>query len=81
MAVAMEGLPAIWQTYTEITADKELISSFMSHYTLLQNEYYQRLVDIIEAKPKISTTGLSKEERDYYYGLFAKGEAYRPYEP
>ena len=25
--------------------------------------------------------GLSKEERDYYYGLFAKGEAYRPYEP
>ena len=81
MAVAMEGLPAIWQTYTEITADKELISSFMSHYTLLQNNHYQRLIDIIEAKPLICTAGLSKEERDYYYGLFAKGEAYRPYEP
>ena len=81
MAVAMEDLPAIWQTYTEITTDKELISSFMSHYTLLQNEYYHKLIDIIAAKPLISTAGLSKEERDFYQGLFSKGEAYRPYEP
>jgi len=78
---AMEGLQAIWQTYTEITTDKELISSFMSHYTLLLNHHHQRLIDIIEAKPLISTAGLSKEERDFYQGLFSKGEAYRPYEP
>lgn len=76
-----DGLPPIWQTYAEITSDKELLSSFMSHYTLLQNHHYQRLIHIIEAKPLISTSGLSKEERDYYNGLFAKGEAYRPYEP
>lgn len=81
MAVAMEGLPAIWQTYTEITADKELISSFMSHYTLLQNDHYQRLIDIIGAKPLISTARLPKEEQDFYLGLFGRGEAYRPYEP
>lgn len=81
MAVAMEGLPAIWQTYTEITADKELISSFMSHYTLLQNDHYQRLIDIIGAKPLISTARLPKEEQDFYQGLFSRGEAYRPYEP
>ena len=81
MAVAMEGLPAIWQTYTEITADKELISSFMSHYTLLQNDHYQRLIDIIGAKPLISTARLPKEEQDFYQGLFGRGEAYRPYEP
>ena len=81
MAVAMEGLPAIWQTYTEITADKELISSFMSHYTLLQNDHYQRLIDIIGAKPLISTARLPKEEQDFYQDLFGRGEAYRPYEP
>lgn len=82
LATAMDdGLPPIWQSYAEITSDKELISSFMSHYTLLQNNYYQRLIDIIEAKPLISTAGLSKEERDFYQGLFSKGEAYRPYEP
>ena len=81
MAVAMEVLPAIWQTYTEITADKELISSFMSHYTLLQNDHYQRLIDIIGAKPLISTARLPKEEQDFYLGLFGRGEAYRPYEP
>lgn len=81
IAAAMEGLPAIWQTYTEITTDKELISSFMSHYTFLQNHYYNRLTGIIGAKPMISTAGLSKEEHDFYQGLFSKGEAYRPYEP
>lgn len=81
MAVAMEGLPAIWQTYTEITADKELISSFMSHYTLLQNDHYQRLIDIIGAKPLISTARLPKEEQGFYQALFSRGEAYRPYEP
>lgn len=81
MALAMEGLPAIWQTYTEITADKELISSFMSHYTLLQNDHYQRLIDIIGAKPLIITARLPKEEQDFYQGLFGRGEAYRPYEP
>ena len=72
MAVAMEGLPAIWQTYTEITADKELISSFMSHYTLLQNDHYQRLIDIIGTKPLISTARLPKEEQDFYQGLFGR---------
>lgn len=81
MAVAMEGLPAIWQSYTEITTDKELISSFMSHYTLLQNGHYQRLIDIIEAKPLISSVRLPKEEQDFYQALFSRGEAYRPYEP
>lgn len=81
MAVAMEDLPAIWQTYTEITTDKELISSFMSHYTLLQNEYYQKLIDIIAVKPLIHLAGLPKEERDFYQTLFNRGEAYRPYEP
>lgn len=81
MAVAMEDLPAIWQTYTEITADKELISSFMSHYTLLQNDHSKRLIGIIGAKPLISTARLSKEEQDFYQGLFGRGEAYRPYEP
>ena len=81
MAVAMEGLPAIWQTYTEITSDKELISSFMSHYTLLQNDHSKRLIDIIGVKPLISTARLPKEEQDFYQGLFGRGEAYRPYEP
>lgn len=81
MAVAMEGLPAIWQSYTEITTDKELISSLMSHYTLLQNGHYQRLIDIIEAKPLISSVRLPKEEQDFYHALFSRGEAYRPYEP
>lgn len=81
LSAAIMDLNAIWQSYEEITTDKELISSFMSHYFLLQNHHNQRLFDIIDAKPEISTAGLSKEERDYYYGLFAKGEAYRPYEP
>lgn len=81
IASAMEGLPVIWQTYTEITTDKELISSFMSHYTLLQNDYYQRIIDIIEVKPLISTAQLPKEEHDFYQGLFGRGEAYRPYQP
>lgn len=53
MSETMSDLPQIWQSFQDITSDQELVSSFMSHYTLLQNSYYEKMLAIINEKPVI----------------------------
>lgn len=50
MGRSMQQLPEIQQYIESVTSDPELISIFISHYTLLQNRYYNKIVAIIQEK-------------------------------
>lgn len=47
----LELLPSVWQPLLNATEDKEVANSLILHYTTLQNKLYERLVEMIEAKP------------------------------
>ena len=47
----LEQLPSVWEPLLNATEDKEAANSLMLHYTALQNKHYERLVEMIEAKP------------------------------
>lgn len=47
----LELLPSVWQPLLNATEDKEVANSLILHYTTLQNKHYERLVEMIEAKP------------------------------
>lgn len=47
----LEQLPSVWQPLLNATEDKEMANSLILHYTTLQNKHYERLVEMIEAKP------------------------------
>ena len=47
----LEQLPSVWQPLLNATEDKEVANSLILHYTTLQNKHYERLVEMIEAKP------------------------------
>ena len=47
----LEQLPSVWQPLLNATEDKDVANSLMLHYTALQNKHYERLVEMIEAKP------------------------------
>ena len=47
----LEQLPSVWQPLLNATEDKDVANSLMLHYTALQNKHYERLVELIEAKP------------------------------
>lgn len=47
----LEQLPSIWQPLLNASEDREVANSLMLHYTTLQNRHYERLVEMIEAKP------------------------------
>lgn len=46
----LEQLPAIWQSIPAMTNDKELESSLMTHYTLLQNRHYTEKLHKVQSK-------------------------------
>jgi serine/threonine protein kinase len=47
----LELLPSVWQPLLNATEDKDVANSLILHYTTLQNKHYERLVEMIEAKP------------------------------
>ena len=47
----LEQLPSVWQPLLNATEDKDVANSLILHYTTLQNKHYERLVEMIEAKP------------------------------
>lgn len=47
----LEQLPSVWEPLLNATEDKEVANSLILHYTTLQNKHYERLVEMIEAKP------------------------------
>ena len=79
MSKCMEDLPQIWQTLPELTSDQELINSFMSHYTRLQNEYYMKYNSRISTKQTLSLSTMSTDEFWFYTSLLGAGEPYRPF--
>ena len=79
MAKAMGELPAIWESFQKATSDQQLISSFISYCTAAQQPYYEKITRQIESKPSYMDSGLSDEEIQFYTGLFAKEEPYRPF--
>lgn len=79
MATAMKRLPAIWDSFQNATSDQQLISGFVSYYTTIQQQYYERVIKTIGAKPSYARSGLSLEEIQFYNSLIAKEETYRPF--
>lgn len=79
MNKCMRRLPSVWQRFSEITSDQELISSFMSHYTLVQNRCHERYTNRIQQKPYIGIDSMSPEETAFYMSLLGSGEPYRRY--
>ena len=53
MATAMKRLPAIWDSFQNATSDQQLISGFVSYYTTIQQQYYERVIKNIGTKPNI----------------------------
>lgn len=79
LSKTMSVLPGIWKSFQNITDDQALISGFISHYTLIQNDCYEKALRQIEAIPSITEASLPAEEFNFYMELIGKEEPYRPY--
>lgn len=77
---SMNRLSASSQSYGDLTSDQDLISSFNSYYDHVLKQMHPKIVEIIQAKPSFSASGLSYEEQQFYISLIGCEESYRPYE-
>ena len=78
LSKSMEQLPQICDSFENVTSDRTLIHSFVSYYALAQNRYYEKMVEIIQAKPSMSDSGLPADEQLFYSTLISREESYRP---
>ena len=80
MYACLSKLPDIWKSFSRITSDQEMISVFMSHYSLLEKQYYEKYSALIKELPALALTTLPKEEFDFYYSLINDEKPYSRYE-
>lgn len=72
-------LPSIRESFQNIISDPGTIAMVASHYDLVSQRQYEKILNIIHAMPSISDVSLSDDEYLFYLQLIGNSESYRPF--